>query len=144
MTVSELKDYKQDFLRSYKQPKVITTSRQHPVSTGVNTSDRHALGGISWIQYYRAFTDPTIRVFKCACCGKSISDDPDVVDMDEVVYEAQGGHIMFSGKDADPDVLLDYYIVPMCEDCNKPDKKDVTILPSTTAVQEIAALVTKG
>ena len=107
-------------------------------STGVNTASRQAKGGIPWIDYYRAFTNPECEVFKCAACGKSISTNPDILDMNDDVEEAVGGHIQFLCKDFN-DIEMEYYIVPLCSNCNNPSKPYLTLKPDTVAVEEVAA-----
>lgn len=66
MTENELKEYAENFKIENGVPNIFSTSCVHQVSTGVSTSARNAVGGISWIDYYRAFTNPGLEVFRCA------------------------------------------------------------------------------
>lgn len=140
MTEKELKEYAENFKEGIATPNIFTTSCVHHVSTGVNTSARHAVGGISWMDYYRAFTNPGQEVFRCAACGRSISTNPDIVDMDDDVENAEGGHILFIGT-AHHD--LNYYIVPLCPECNHPSKPYINLVAGTTAVEEVGAILNR-
>lgn len=144
MNKQELKEYAKSFCKEEeKMPQVRTLDKSAHSSTGVNTASRHAKGGISWIDYYRAFTNPEREVFRCAACGKSISTNPDIVDMNDDVEEAEGGHILFLSKDTQ-DIDLEYYIVPLCPGCNNPSKPFLTLTSGTIAVKEIGATLVKN
>ncbi len=140
MTENELKEYAETFRSENGTPNIFTTSCVHHVSTGVNTSARHAQGDISWMEYYRAFTNPGEEVFRCASCGRSISTNLNIVDMNDDVENAEGGHILFIGT-AHHD--LNYYIVPLCPECNSPSKPYIDLPAGTTAVEEIGAFLYK-
>lgn len=140
MTDNELIEYAENFKTENGTPNIFTTSCLHRVSTGVNTSARNAVGGISWMDYYRAFTNPGQEVFRCTACGRSISNNPDIVDMDDDVEDAEGGHILFIGT-AHHD--LNYYIVPLCHECNNPSKSYINLGAGSTVVEEVGAILDK-
>lgn len=140
MNTQELNDYTQSFIKEEGSPKVLQLKRGSCYANAPKTSDRKPKGGISWIDYYRAFTDPTQTVFECVHCGKTISTDDDIIDMNDDVYEAFGGHILVGDMDKKSPW---YYIVPVCQDCNTPDKI-LHLKKDIPTVEEVAATIIKN
>lgn len=135
MTTNELFDYQKEFLMILPSPRVIRLQRGQRFLNAENTANRKAYRDIPWIDYYRAFTDPTAKVFRCAGCGALISTD-DIVDMDSDVGKAHGGHLLIGNP-----VGVHFFIVPLCPMCNNPSKKIIRIANATLAVEEVGATI---
>ena len=136
MNKNDLTDYKRDFLREYPEPRTLELHRGTWFANGENTSDRKAFRRIDWIDYYRSFVDPEATVFQCAGCGADISCDDDIIDINENVNKAFGGHILIGTTQK-----IDYYIAPLCPKCNNPAKEIIKIPSDTIAVEEVGQTI---
>lgn len=139
MTERELIKYRKQFRDNHETfPEVLNLKAHERYAAGEETSNRRDPGSIPWIDYYRAFVNPSQELFTCACCGKTISSNQDIVDMNDDVEEAFGGHI-YAGSIHQLDVK--YYIVPLCPKCNNPIYKIIRLPSDCPAVEEVDPII---
>lgn len=129
MNKKELEEYRERFIRENAEPHVIKLHESEVEVNGIDTSKRHAWGGASWINYWRALTKQYSPFVCCACCGKLLYADINLRDckynfkarkMSENLekiedFQAVGGHIKVDFKDEYYD---GFYIVPLCKEHN--------------------------
>ena len=139
MTEQELINYRKQFLDNHETfPEVLNLKAHGKYAAGEETSNRMAPDSISWIDYYRAFVNPSKEVFTCAACGKAISSNQDIVDMDDDVEEAFGGHI-YVGRVKNSDIK--FHIVPLCSKCNNSVYKIIRLASDCPAVEEVDPII---
>ena len=137
MNKEELREYRDELVSRFGEPVVVMLDRRDRFLNGKKTSDRIAYKGIPWIDYYRAITDNATTIFKCAGCGRTISTDDDIVDMNSDVHEAFGGHILVW----DNLMVFKYFIVPLCPKCNNSKNDIIRLVEDTIAVEEVGATI---
>lgn len=131
MTKDELEEYKKKFIEIHgASPKVLYVTRPISVMNMPDSSDRKAYGGISWTEYWQAFTGNYNNELECSSCGKII----EAHSCDEKL-QSHGGHVRIF-KRGYPDLFTNY-ITPLCRGCNNPGKKTLPIRPGSFLVEEV-------
>lgn len=129
MEEQKLKEYSECFIQENAEPHIIKLPESKVVVNGIDTSNRHAWGGVDWINYWRALTKQYSPFVCCACCGKLLYAD---IHSEECInnfkirqlneafekiedFQADGGHIKADFQDEYYD---GFYIVPLCKEHN--------------------------
>lgn len=155
MTAEELKRYAEQYRQNFGEPINLKCNSLESIPNALNTSNRHAWGGISWINYWRALTGHYENALFCARCGKRIFADIESNECKDYVkqhnlsnypklqitveaLQAIGGHIL---NKTGEEYFEGYYIIPLCIDHNNEHCNIQTIQKDTLMCAEIGATI---
>lgn len=138
MTKDELEEYRENFIEFHgARPLVFRVPRPIRVLNTPDSSNRRAYGGISWTEYWQAFTGHYSNALECSSCGKKIE-----AHANDKELQSHGGHVKIFESD-NPDGFTNY-ITPLCRDCNHPNKATRPIRPGSFLVQEVDPTINSG
>ncbi len=152
MTENELKNYKQAFWAENAEPEVCKSSANQKWHNVPGSSGRHAWHGVTWIEYWRAFSETYSNKMTCSCCGKEIFVSTDAVDakfticVNQNAYpetedvQACGGHV-YIPTDGNDEFVGGVYITPLCKKCNNSTVDSLELKKGSLLVSEVGAMV---
>ena len=149
MTMTELDNYRQNIVRNFGAPNIIIVNEDVMLLNVENTDNRHAHGGVSWINYWRSIAGKYAHVMCCSSCGKELFVGEPTFEQkvdweleNETIeeHEAQGGHVWW--YDCIDARRTGLYITPLCPACNGKHGQRIPIRAGSILCREVGANVT--
>ena len=151
MIPAELENYRQNVVRNFGDPEVLTVRVGGYALNAGHTGNRDAHGGKSWINYWRAITGKYDIILHCSSCGKIIFVGeltqaqirqylPIGANIED--HRAHGGHIWLTPQDGEK-WPRGRYITPLCPACNAKHGQRILIKAGSILCKEVGANVTE-